>query len=166
MPSGRGIQALSKGVADPVDAQRRAEHDAHDVEAGPVPIDRRAARILAGGVLEAMPLFGVHRAFRLAELDARARLDFDERQSRAMPRDDIDLARAGAGPIVARDDGAAPAAQVAVRVIFTHPAMVVVERAAPEGVGCPVKEADHEALRIAGSCAVRPRRFLISTSGP
>ena len=92
-------------------------------------------------------LFRIHGALGFAEFGRRARLHFHERQCRAVPRDDVDLARPGPRPIIPCNDRAPVSAQIAMRVILTHPPMVVVERAAPQRVRRPVKESDHVALQ-------------------
>src|SRR5688572_13227663 len=130
-----GTLSLTERILYPINFNRLRQHDAHDIEPGPLQLDFGAAEVILGGAADVVAFLNIDGAVGFAKIGGGAGFDFDEHEGLAVPRHDIDFTGAAGGTVVARDYGAAVGPQVAMREIFAEAAVVAAECAAAEGVG-------------------------------
>jgi hypothetical protein len=118
------IISLSEGIPEPFDARWITEYNADDIEARFPKFHSSAASVVAGGAPEVRALLRIHRAIRRAELARGSRFDLYEDQGGPVPGHQVELARAGAGPVVARHHRAPVRPQIAVREILAEPPVI------------------------------------------
>src|ERR1035441_5155633 len=129
-------------VAEPFNAARRQNHR-DNVKTHVRPLHAGAPGVVAGGTREVLPLVGVHGAIGFAEFGGAAGFHFHEDQFFLVPDHQVDLAVSRRGTIVSGDDGAATAAEVAVREVFSQPSMIGSQGTAAKGVRGAVDQTEH-----------------------
>src|SRR4051812_48831815 len=93
--------------------------------------------------MQSTALLAIDRIFRRAELVGGARLHFHERELRAIPHDEIDLAATGQGPIIPRHHRAALRLQVAMRHVLANAPRIPGIPPLPEPVGGAIEQTHH-----------------------
>ena len=134
----------------------------HDVEAARPRGPPRLRHVALGHRHDPPLLARRHRPERAAEAAGRSRLDLDEHEHVAIPRDDVDFATTGPEP--ARKNGVPAAAQLSTSEIFSLPSKAFLmrcrhdARARMQGAGHPRTTAKNPQPGAAGR---RPRPTLV-----